>query len=61
MDEIIAIPMAQRQPSIRKAAQNDGKRLFSFIRSRVKNDEDARILRKIEFVLKILAPRFVYF
>ena len=41
MDELIAIPMAQRQQSIQNAVQDYGKRLFSFIRSRVKNDEDA--------------------
>ncbi len=33
--------MAQRQQSIQDAVQNYGKRLFSFIRSRVKNDQDA--------------------
>ena len=33
--------MAQRQLSIQHAVQNYGKRLFRFIRSRVKNDEDA--------------------
>jgi RNA polymerase sigma factor (sigma-70 family) len=41
MDELIAIPMAQREQNIRNAVQNYGKRLFGFIRSRVKNDEDA--------------------
>jgi RNA polymerase sigma factor (sigma-70 family) len=42
MDELIALPVAQQQQSIRQAVQNYGKRLFSFIRSRVKNDEDAK-------------------
>jgi RNA polymerase sigma factor (sigma-70 family) len=41
MDELIALPMAQRQQSIQNAVRDYGKRLFSFIRSRVKNDEDA--------------------
>jgi RNA polymerase sigma factor (sigma-70 family) len=41
MDELIAIPMAQRQQSIQNAVQEYGKRLLSFIRSRVKTDEDA--------------------
>lgn len=33
--------MAQREQKIRNAVQNYGKRLFGFIRSRVKSDEDA--------------------
>ena len=33
--------MVQRHQSILYAVQNYGKRLFSFIRSRVKNDADA--------------------
>jgi RNA polymerase sigma factor (sigma-70 family) len=41
MDELIAIPMAQRQLRIQQAVQEYGKRLFGFIRSRVNNDEDA--------------------
>jgi RNA polymerase sigma factor (sigma-70 family) len=41
MDEIITIPMAQRQMRIQDAVQEYGKRLLRFIRSRVKNDEDA--------------------
>lgn len=52
MDELIAIPMAQRQLSIQKAVQNYGKRLFSFIRSRVKSDEDAEdILQDVWYQL----------
>ena len=52
MDELIAIPMAQRQLSIQNAVQNYGKRLFSFIRSRVKNDEDAEdILQDVWYQL----------
>jgi len=52
MDELIALPMAQRQRSIQNAVQNYGKRLFSFIRSRVKNDEDAEdILQDVWYKL----------
>ena len=52
MDELIAIPMAQRQLSIQNAVQNYGKRLFSFIRSRVKSDEDAEdILQDVWYQL----------
>jgi RNA polymerase sigma factor (sigma-70 family) len=52
MDELITIPMAQRQQSIRQAVQDYGKRLFGFIRSRVKNDEDAKdILQDVWYQL----------
>jgi RNA polymerase sigma factor (sigma-70 family) len=52
MDELIALPMAQRQLSIQKAVQDYGKRLFGFIRSRVKNDEDAEdILQDVWYQL----------
>ncbi len=52
MDEFIALPMAQRQQSIIYAVQNYGKRLFSFIRSRVKNDQDAEdILQDVWYQL----------
>lgn len=53
MDELIALPpMAQRQLSIQNAVQNYGKRLFSFIRRRVKNDEDAEdILQDVWYQL----------
>jgi DNA-directed RNA polymerase specialized sigma24 family protein len=52
MDELIAIPMAQRQQSIQDAVQNYGKRLFSFIRSRVNNDQDAEdILQDVWYQL----------
>lgn len=52
MDELIALPMAQRQQNIQNAVQNYGKRLFSFIRSRVKNDEDAEdILQDVWYQL----------
>jgi RNA polymerase sigma factor (sigma-70 family) len=52
MDELIAIPMAQRQQSIQDAVQNYGKRLFRFIRSRVKNDQDAEdILQDVWYQL----------
>jgi RNA polymerase sigma factor (sigma-70 family) len=52
MDELIAIPMAQRQLSIQNAVQNYGKRLFTFIRSRVKNDQDAEdILQDVWYQL----------
>ncbi len=44
--------MAQRQQSIQDAVQNYGKRLFSFIRSRVKNDQDAEdILQDVWYQL----------
>ena len=44
--------MAQRQQSIQYAVQNYGKRLFSFIRSRVKNDQDAEdILQDVWYQL----------
>jgi RNA polymerase sigma factor (sigma-70 family) len=52
MDEIITLPMAPRQQSILNAVQNYGKRLFRFIRSRVKNDEDAEdILQDVWYQL----------
>jgi RNA polymerase sigma factor (sigma-70 family) len=52
MDELITIPMAQRQQSIKQAVQDNGKRLFGFIRSRVKNDEDAQdILQDVWYQL----------
>jgi RNA polymerase sigma factor (sigma-70 family) len=52
MDELIALPVAHQQQSIRHAVQNYGKRLFGFIRSRVKNDEDAKdILQDVWFQL----------
>ncbi|NVN94456.1 MAG: sigma-70 family RNA polymerase sigma factor [Bacteroidetes bacterium] len=44
--------MAQRQQSIQDAVKNYGKRLFSFIRSRVKSDEDAEdILQDVWYKL----------
>ena len=44
--------MAQRQLNIQDAVKNYGKRLFSFIRSRVKNDEDAEdILQDVWYQL----------
>jgi RNA polymerase sigma factor (sigma-70 family) len=53
MDELIALPpMAQRQLSIQHAVQDYGKRLFRFIRNRVKNDEDAEdILQDVWYQL----------
>jgi RNA polymerase sigma factor (sigma-70 family) len=52
MDELIALPMAQRQQSIKHAVQQYGKRLFSFIRSRVKSNEDAEdILQDVWYQL----------
>jgi RNA polymerase sigma factor (sigma-70 family) len=52
MDELIAIPMTQRQLNIQNAVQNYGKRLFNFIRRRVKNDEDAEdILQDVWYQL----------
>ena len=44
--------MTQRQQSIQHAVQNYGKRLLRFIRSRVKNDEDAEdILQDVWYQL----------
>ncbi|NWJ51075.1 MAG: RNA polymerase sigma factor [Bacteroidetes bacterium] len=44
--------MEKKQQSIKQAVQNYGKRLFSFIRSRVKNDEDAEdILQDVWYQL----------
>jgi len=44
--------MAERQQSIIYAVQNYGKRLFGFIRSRVKNDQDAEdILQDVWYQL----------
>jgi len=44
--------MAQREQSILYAVQNYGKRLFSFIRNRVKSDEDAEdILQDVWYQL----------
>ena len=44
--------MAQRQLRIQQAVQEYGKRLFGFIRSRVKNDEDAEdILQDVWYQL----------
>jgi RNA polymerase sigma factor (sigma-70 family) len=52
MDELITLPMAQQQQSTLYAVQNYGKRLFSFIRGRVKNDEDAEdILQDVWYQL----------
>jgi RNA polymerase sigma factor (sigma-70 family) len=52
MDELIALPMAQRQQSISQVVKEYGKRLFGFIRSRVKNDEDAEdILQEVWYAL----------
>ncbi len=47
--------MAQRQQSIVNAVQDYGKRLFSFIRSRVKNDADAEdILQDVWYQLSYI-------
>jgi RNA polymerase sigma factor (sigma-70 family) len=44
--------MEQKQQSIKHVVQNYGKRLFGFIRSRVKNDEDAEdILQDVWYQL----------
>ena len=48
----MTLPMAQQQQSIIFAVQNYGKRLFSFIRNRVKSDEDAEdILQDVWYQL----------
>jgi RNA polymerase sigma factor (sigma-70 family) len=52
MDDLIAIRMVQKQQSIINIIQSYGKRLFNFIRSRVKNDEDAEdILQDVWYQL----------
>lgn len=53
MEELIALPMAEQ--NILYAVQNYGKRLFSFIRSRVKTDEDAEdILQDVWYQLSAI-------
>jgi RNA polymerase sigma factor (sigma-70 family) len=53
MKEMIAIPMAeQKSQNIIQAVQEYGKRLFGFIRGRVKTDEDAQdILQDVWYQL----------
>jgi len=52
MDDLIAFTMPQQPPSLQSAIQHYGKRLFAFIRSRVKNDEDAEdILQDVWYKL----------
>jgi len=50
------LPMAHQQQSILFAVQNYGKRLFSFIRRRVRTDEDAEdILQDVWYQLSSIA------
>jgi len=53
MEELIVLPMTlQRQQNIKDAVQKNRKQLFSFIRSRVKNDADAEdILQDVWYQL----------
>ena len=52
MVELIALPPMAKQQRILDAVRNYGKRLFSFIRSRVKSDEDAEdILQDVWYQL----------
>jgi RNA polymerase sigma factor (sigma-70 family) len=52
MDDLTAIPMMHKQQSIINIIQSYGKRLFNYIRSRVKNDEDAEdILQDVWYQL----------
>jgi RNA polymerase sigma factor (sigma-70 family) len=52
MDELIVLPMTQENQSIKHAVQIYGKRLFNFIRGRVKSDEDAEdILQDVWYQL----------
>ena len=52
MEDLLALSMTQGQQSIKHAVQNYGKRLFRFIRNRVKNDEDAEdILQDVWYQL----------
>lgn len=56
MDELMVLPMAQRQQRILDAVQNYSNRLFSFIRSRVQNNEDAEdILQDVWYRLSSLS------
>ena len=55
MDELITIQMVQRQQNVLHVVQDYGKRLFRFIRSRVKNDEDAEdILQDVWCALSLI-------
>jgi RNA polymerase sigma factor (sigma-70 family) len=52
MDKLVELPILKRQQSIKHTVQNYGKRLFSFIRSRVNSDEDAEdILQDVWYQL----------
>lgn len=52
MDDLLAFSMAKKQQSVINAIQNYGKRLYYFIRGRVKSDEDAEdILQDVWFQL----------
>ena len=52
MEDIIEIPMTKQKLGLRDAVQNYGTKLFSFIRSRVKTDEDAEdILQDVWYQL----------
>jgi RNA polymerase sigma factor (sigma-70 family) len=52
MDKLIALSMEQKQQRVIDAVKYYGKRLFAFIRNRVKNDEDAEdILQDVWFQL----------
>jgi RNA polymerase sigma factor (sigma-70 family) len=56
MDELMVLPMAHRQQSILNAVQNYSNRLFSFIHSRVKNNEDAEdILQDVWYKLSSIS------
>jgi RNA polymerase sigma factor (sigma-70 family) len=55
MGEVVAIEMSQKQQNIINAFEEYGKRLFNFIRSKVKNDEDAKdILQDVWYQLSSL-------
>lgn len=52
MDDLITLRMVQHQQNIKYAEQNYGKRLYGFIRNRVKNISDAEdILQDVWFQL----------
>jgi RNA polymerase sigma factor (sigma-70 family) len=52
MEKLIALTMTQQQQSILDAVRKYGKRLFGFIRTRVRNDEDAEdILQDVWYQL----------
>ena len=55
MDELTSLPVTNQHQGILYAVQNYGKRLYSFIRSRVNNDQDAEdILQDVWYQLSCI-------